>query len=86
MQEDTPIRWEDKLPENRSYKAENLKVILKASFNDPKIIDIVEKCFADDPKSFFLRNFNQSKIFLLVLTPGLKSGEKSEVRNYYFLC
>lgn len=53
MQEQTPIRWEDKIPDNRAYKAQNKNVILKAFFNNPKLSEIVEKCFPDELNSFF---------------------------------
>jgi len=91
IENEIPIRWEEKLEDNRKHKAQHKKVILRGYFNDPKLVDIVEEDFPDQIKSFYLIFFFKIRKFLVLTSrpllqsftnyDPLKSADKSEVKQ-----
>ena len=51
MQGQVPLKWEDNFEDNRRYKGQHQKVILKGVFNDHKLVDLIEENFPDEIKS-----------------------------------
>jgi hypothetical protein len=69
MQGEDPVQWEDKIIENRKYRAINKSVVLTGVFNEPELREIIEESFESDivkPQSSPFKLKGISSLFSLI--------------------